>query len=66
MNGLKIFLNIIFITIMLSVGYFMHTYGIYIIASGSMEPTYRIDEMVIIKKRNGQEKYNVRRYNNIL
>lgn len=61
-----IFLNIIFIAIILTIIYFMYNYKIYIIASGSMEPTYKIDEMIIVKKSKKDSAYEKRRGYNFL
>ena len=64
---MKRIINILFfISIILTIIYFMFNYRIYIIASGSMEPTYKIDEMIIVKKHKNDFTYNVRRYYNFL
>lgn len=65
-NIKSVFLNIIFIAIILTIIYFMYNYKIYIIASGSMEPTLKINEMIVVKKAPINAIYNERRYYNFL
>lgn len=62
----SIFLNVIFIAIILTIICFMFNYRVYIIASGSMEPTYKINEMIVVEKSKKDSVYEERRHYNFL
>ena len=63
---MKKFKIVIFTSFLLTIIYFMLNYKVYIIASGSMEPTYKINEMIVVKKTKNGDSFNERRYYNIL
>ena len=50
-SRLKVFFNILFfIILIILLFYFLFNYKIYIVTSGSMEPTLEINELILVKK----------------
>ena len=56
---LSVITYIVFIVIIIGIIFFLSNYKVYIVATGSMQPTFNINEMIIVKKSNINTIYSV-------
>ncbi len=59
MKIIKIFSNAIFILFIIFTIYFLFNYKLYFVASGSMQPTFRINELIVVKVTNNSKEYEI-------
>lgn len=59
MKTIKIIINIIYVLLIIAIIYFLLNYKMYFVVSGSMYPTFKINELIVVEIASGNVQYEV-------